>query len=166
MFTTIDHFTHSFESEIKNTVKMLDILTDESLSRPEHPDLRSLGRAAWHLVTVYPEMCNQFGIAIEGSTDKDLVPSSASRIKEAYLHYTGTVMDAIKKWTDADLQREDDMYGETWKRGFSLWVLMIHEIHHRGQMTILMRLAGLPVPGVYGPSREEWAEYGASPPSV
>ena len=36
-------------------------------------------------------------------------------------------------------------------------VLIRHQIHHRGQMTILMRQAGVVVPSVYGPSREETA---------
>jgi uncharacterized damage-inducible protein DinB len=30
-------------------------------------------------------------------------------------------------------------------------------------MTVLMRQAGLPVPGLYGPSKEEWAAMGMSP---
>ena len=41
-----------------------------------------------------------------------------------------------------------------------LSALIRHEAHHRGQMTVLMRQAGLTVPGVYGPSREEWVAYG------
>ena len=53
------------------------------------------------------------------------------------------------------------MYGEKWPRGMSLSALMAHETHHRGQMTVLMRQAGLPVPGVYGPAKEEWAAMGA-----
>jgi uncharacterized damage-inducible protein DinB len=47
-----------------------------------------------------------------------------------------------------------------------LTVLLRHEIHHRAQMTVLMRQAGLRVPGVYGPSREEWAAMQAQPPAV
>jgi uncharacterized damage-inducible protein DinB len=35
-----------------------------------------------------------------------------------------------------------------------------HQAHHRGQMTVLMRQAGLTVPGVYGPAREERAQWG------
>jgi uncharacterized damage-inducible protein DinB len=35
--------------------------------------------------------------------------------------------------------------------------LVRHLIHHRGQMSVLMREAGLIVPGVYGLSREETA---------
>ena len=52
------------------------------------------------------------------------------------------------------------MYGETWKRGRTLGALVNHQIHHRGQMTVLMRQAGLEVPGVYGPAKEEWGAYG------
>jgi len=41
--------------------------------------------------------------------------------------------------------------------------LITHQAHHRGQMTVLMRQAGLKVPGVYGPAREEWAAMGMPP---
>ena len=33
-------------------------------------------------------------------------------------------------------------------------------------MTVLMREAGLDVPGIYGPARQEWAAFGMQPPSV
>jgi uncharacterized damage-inducible protein DinB len=52
------------------------------------------------------------------------------------------------------------MYGQEWPRRLVLSGLMHHESHHRGQMTVLMRQAGLKVPGVFGPAREEWAAYG------
>jgi uncharacterized damage-inducible protein DinB len=58
------------------------------------------------------------------------------------------------------------MYGQTWARGETLQVLVVHQAHHRGQMTVLMRQAGLAVPGVYGPAREEWVGYGMSAPAV
>ena len=35
-------------------------------------------------------------------------------------------------------------------------LLIQHQAHHRGQLTVLMRQADLKVPGVYGPSKEEW----------
>jgi uncharacterized damage-inducible protein DinB len=52
------------------------------------------------------------------------------------------------------------MYGETWKKGFTLYCMVSHQTHHRGQITVLMRQAGLKVHGVYGPAKEEWAEMG------
>ena len=45
-----------------------------------------------------------------------------------------------------------------------LMTLINHQNHHRGQMTVLMRQAGLTVPGVYGPAKEEWAAAGMEAP--
>jgi len=55
------------------------------------------------------------------------------------------------------------MYGQEWMNAFSLWVEVGHQIHHRGQMTGLMRQAGLKIPGLYGPAREEWEAMGMKP---
>ncbi len=95
------------------------------------------------------------------------VPTSAAAIAAAYRAVSSAVAEAIEsEWSDDSLHVMDAMYGETWPRGMTLDVLIRHEIHHRGQMTVLMRQAGLAVPGVYGPSREEWAKLGMEPPSV
>ena len=69
--------------------------------------------------------------------------------------------EVSKNWTAETLLIEDDMYGETWSRGMTLFYLIAHQAHHRGRMTVLMRQAGLKVPGIYGPAREEWAAFGA-----
>jgi len=85
-------------------------------------------------------------------------------IADAYQGGAPAVERAVASaWTDADLPVEIDIYGDKWARGVFLRALIAHEIHHRAQMTVLMRQAGLKVPGVYGPSREEWTAYGMSP---
>ena len=70
-----------------------------------------------------------------------------------------------EKWTDATLLETDDMYGQRWPRGLSASILLQHEVHHRGQMTVLLRQAGAKVPGVCGPAKEEWAEFGMEAPA-
>ena len=72
-------------------------------------------------------------------------------------------MEATENWNDESLLESDEMYGDSWKRGTTLTILISHQAHHRGQMTVLMRQAGLLVPGVYGPSKEEWVSYGMEP---
>jgi uncharacterized damage-inducible protein DinB len=166
MFLTIDQFTAVWKGETAATLKLLSALTDDSLAKPDRPDVRSLGRAAWHIVTTYPEMCGLMGITFDSVTDKDSIPKSAEQIRQAYQKASETVLNNVSGWSDADLLKKDDMYGETWERGKSLWAFLAHEIHHRGQMTILMRLAGLKVPGLYGPSQEEWKQHGMEPPKV
>lgn len=156
MFTTTAEFTAAWKSEISKVEKLFDALTDDSLEQPRQDNIRTLGRVAWHIVTTLPEMCNRFGLMLDGPTEKDPIPTKASDIKKFYMSYAESIMKQVSSWSDADLQIEDDMYGETWKRGASLYIFLIHEVHHLGQMTVMMRLAGLPVPGIYGPSREEW----------
>jgi uncharacterized damage-inducible protein DinB len=64
---------------------------------------------------------------------------------------------ASKKLKDGQLASEVTFHGRTLPMVTMLSGLIRHQIHHRGQMTILMRQAGVVVPGVYGPSREETA---------
>ena len=73
------------------------------------------------------------------------------------------ISELKEKWTDDTLTESDNMYGEDWQRGTTLAILINHQAHHRGQLTVLMRQAGLSVPGVYGPSKEEWVAYGMEP---
>lgn len=49
---------------------------------------------------------------------------------------------------------------------FPLRCLVFHQIHHRGELIVLMRQAGLRVPGLYGPAKEDWATYGIPAPAI
>jgi len=166
MFTNIDNFCAVWKQETEATARLLENLTDASLSKPKMDNVRSVGRAAWHIVTTLPEMGEQIGIKVEGIKHTDPVPTKAGDIVSAYRKASKAILEAVRNWPETDLYIEDDMYGMAWKRGQSLWALIAHEIHHRGQLTVLMRLAGLPITGIYGPSQEEWAKHGMTPPQV
>lgn len=56
------------------------------------------------------------------------------------------------------------LYWSAIAKWFTFDVLIQHQNHHRGQMTVLMRQAGLPVPGIYGPAKEEWTTFGLEAP--
>jgi uncharacterized damage-inducible protein DinB len=147
------------------TRKIFSGLTDKSLSQSEADDHRTLGRMAWHIVQTIPDMANRTGLQMEGPSEDTPVPVSADEIKQAYDKAARTLARQINaNWNDETLGVVDDLYGQKWKRGATLYVLIKHEIHHRGQMTVLMRQAGLKVPGIYGPSKEEWTQFGMPEP--
>lgn len=167
MFTSIEDFLTDYQSEREGTLKILASLTDNSLTQSVAKDHRTVGRIAWHIVTSYPEMMGRVGFKIDKIGVDDPVPTISATIHEAYAAVSEQLVNQVKaNWTDAMLLDVVDMYGEKWKNGFTLEVLIRHEIHHRAQMTVLMRQAGLKVPGVYGPAYEEWTAYGATPPEV
>lgn len=164
MYTSISQFKKDWEYESDSTVKLLGNLTDESLNQKITPDGRSLGFLAWHLTQTIPEMMGLTGLKLDGPAHSDAVPASAKDIIEAYKKSSQSLIQQLEKnWNDEALTTEDEMYGEKWKKGLTLMYLMLHQAHHRGQMTVLMRQAGLKVTGVYGPSKEEWAAMGMKP---
>ena len=165
MFTTVEHFEKAFLNEAEGTQKIMDALTDDSLLQPVADGHWNLGRTAWHIVGAYSEVMSRTGLEFSTAKDDVPVPKSAEGIKTEYAKATKELLEQVKTgWDDATLQTEDDMYGEKWKRGTTLAILLNHEVHHRGQMTVLMRQAGLRVPGVYGPAKEDWAQYNMQPP--
>jgi uncharacterized damage-inducible protein DinB len=93
-----------------------------------------------------------------------LPPVKISDIIDTYKKAADSLLNEIKnKWTDESLLVESDMYGEMWQNGRTLASIISHQSHHRAQMTVLMRILGLPVIGVYGPAKEEWVTFGMEP---
>ena len=167
MIRKIDDFTHRWKQESETTQKALNALTDASLTQQVGSDHRTLGRIAWHLTGTIKEMMEKTGLHIDGPDENAPVPGSAKVIAEMYARSAKSLDEEIRKnWTDAALEKSDEMYGEKWARGETLMILILHQTHHRGQMNVLMRQAGLPVSGIYGPAREEWAQWQMQPPAV
>ena len=167
MIRTINDFEHLWSAEIESTQKVFKHLKNDSLTKVVHPDVRTLGRLAWHITTTIPEMTGKMGLKLAGPGEHDPIPATAKEILKGYSDAAISLLEEVKKnWTDATLEIVDDMYGEKWKRGFSLEGFIKHEIHHRGEMIVLMRICGLAVPCVYGPTRDEWAQYGMQAPEV
>lgn len=161
MFRTIDDFDRAWAHERESSLKVMRALTDASLNQSVAPGGRTLGRIAWHIVQTLTEMGGAAGLNVEGVEQEAPQPASAAAIADAYQSNSEAVARAVTTgWKDGDLPGEVEMYGEKWARGQALLALIAHEAHHRGQMTVLMRQAGIAVPGVYGPAREEWAAFG------
>lgn len=161
MYQSISEFVADWQNENKATQKLLDALSDESLNHRVYEGGRSIGRIAWHIVQTLPEMNSQAGLELDKTVMSQEVPTSAVEIAENYKKLANQLIEEIQnKWTDDKLSEVIEIYGEQWSRSRVLEVLIRHEIHHRAQLTVLMRQAGLKVPGLYGPSLEEWVNYG------
>lgn len=164
LIRSIDDFTAAWEHEAEATQKAFGALTDASLAQKVSPQGRSLGFIAWHITKTIPEMLGAAAVPVAGPAEDAPVPKSAREIADAYRKAAAAVGPAVKKaWTDAMLTETIPMYGQEWGRGQTLTAFLFHQAHHRGQMTVLMRQAGLKVPGFYGPAQEDWAAMGMQP---
>ena len=155
MFTTVRHFLVAWRAESEQTSRVLAELTDVSLAQPVAPGHRNLGELAWHVAVSVRGIAGQVGLKVDGPAKKDPMPDAAG-IAAGYHRAAQSLAHLVEtEFTDETLAKKDQVYGREWPRGLTLEVLLRHEIHHRGQMTVLMRQAGLRVPGVYGPSKDE-----------
>lgn len=166
MYRTVSDFIAEWEKEAVLTQNVLDGLTDDSLKQQVYQEGRTLGRIAWHLVTNIPEYLTEFGLTIRKEPYSAEVPTAAE-IAETFGRINIGVVKALEEqWTDDALERIQPFFGRQETNASILMGLIKHIVHHRGQMTVLMRQAGLKIPAVYGPSKEGWTERGVAVPPL
>jgi uncharacterized damage-inducible protein DinB len=165
MYVTISDFIKEWNREAMLTQNVLDGLTDESLKQQVYPEGRTLGRIAWHLTTNIPDYLTHFGLNIDGVKNAENVPTSAKEIAETFKEVSSLVAQIIEKqWTDQSIEQIQEAFGRQESNAQILMGLIKHIIHHRGQITVLMRQAGLKPFGVYGPPKEDWIHLGVENP--
>lgn len=167
MFVSLKEFAEEWKNEAVATQRILETLTDESLQQRVAKEHFSLGQLSWHLTVAVYNIMSQTGLSIESPGKQEDMPASAKEIANAYERISNVMLEAMMtEWTDKTLEESRMMFGQEWSIQMTLRALIQHQTHHRGQMTVLMRQAGLRVPGMYGPSKEEWAEMGMVSPQV
>lgn len=167
MYHTIADFVTTWQDEAENTEKILSALTDESLDKRLISGLRTIAQLVWHLLETAPEMLGHTGLKIDGPEYLSKPLKTVSELIKEHQKVVKSVAHEVQThWNNKSLHLTDQMYGEEWTRSQTLTALVDHLIHHRGQLTVFMRLAGLKVPGIYGPAKEEWAQYGMQAPNL
>jgi uncharacterized damage-inducible protein DinB len=164
MYVTVEDLIAEWKNEAVLTQKVLDGLTDEALLQQVYPEGRKLGRIAWHFVTNIPDYLTEFGVSVAKVSNPNEVPS-AKEIAATFNEVSSHVANALQEqWTDDSLKQIQNAFGRMESNATIFVGLIKHIVHHRGQVTVLMRQAGLPLPAVYGPSKEGWAQLGVTPP--
>jgi uncharacterized damage-inducible protein DinB len=158
MYISVAEFVEDWGRESASSLKVMRGLTDASLSQRSDPEANTLGKIAWHMVVMIGASGAAAGLQVVAPQRGTEPPASASRIADTFETAASTMGEqASKKLTDGQLASEISLWGRTMTIASVLQGLIRHQIHHRGQMTVLMREAGLTVPSVYGPAREETA---------
>jgi len=164
MYCSVSDFIAEWKNEAVLTQKVLDGLTDEALSQQVYSEGRTLGTIAWHFVTNIPDYLSEFGVSVAATQNPSEVPS-AKEIAETFKAVSSHVVSALQEqWTDDTLKQIQNAFGRMESNATIFMGLIKHIVHHRGQVTVLMRQAGLPIPAVYGPSKEGWVQMGMTPP--
>jgi len=157
----LETFVETWDREAENTLKLLKVLPATQYDFRPDASGRSLGELAWHLAE--GDAYISFGIE-KGQFSLDVKPPNIARprtvdgLAPGYERIHREATARIRQLTPADLDRSLPFFGGPRAIRSLLWdAILLHGIHHRGQLTLMCRLAGGSAPGLYGPNREETA---------
>ncbi|MFC4411757.1 DinB family protein [Chungangia koreensis] len=159
MYRKVNDFLTDWSNASEGTINVLDALTDEKLNQAIVEGHNTLGWLGWHLSGAIVYFAGQVGLEVNLDGDLKTVPTSAEEISNAYKKISADLKNAVEKLTDEQMVEEVDSHGQSVPRGALLRMMIDHQTHHRGQMTVLLRQAGLKVPGVMGPTKEDAVPY-------
>jgi uncharacterized damage-inducible protein DinB len=158
-----DALLAEFDHEMGTTRRLLDRLPDDRLSWRPHARSRSLGGLATHLASL-----PRWGEFILNSTVFDLAGAPPSEEEKRSRHELLEFFDGKVGTTRAWLDKTDAELAALWtlrRDGHEMFTLpraaafrsfvVCHSIHHRGQLSVYLRLNEIPVPAMYGPSADE-----------
>jgi uncharacterized damage-inducible protein DinB len=152
-----------FEEEMASTRRMLERVPETSLAWKPHDKSMTLGRLSSHVADL-PNRCSaivNFETFVRPSGYKPFLAETSPALLE---HFDGAVHEAREALTGL---KEDqlpvvwtiEMNGRTiasLPRAMALRrIFMNHLIHHRGQLSVYLRLLDAAVPGMYGPSADD-----------
>ena len=154
MYRTVDDFLADWKQSADGTLRVFEALTDDKLNVAIVEGHNSLGWLAWHLTGAAGAFAHFAGLTVDGIGHDDPQPTNAKTIAETYERIANEVAAEAGRLTDASLLDTVDSFTGQTERGRVLRGLIDHQHHHRGQMTVLLRQAGLTVPPVMGPTKE------------
>ncbi len=151
-----------FENEAGTTRRVLERVPSDKLAWQPHPKSMSLGVLALHVAASPGVIC---GWAAQDVTqfkgDPSPTPASTEEILAAHDRSVTTTKDILGKLGDEGLQgmwslkAGDNTLMTMPKAALVRAIVMNHWIHHRGQLSVYLRLLDVPVPSIYGPSADE-----------
>ncbi len=152
-----------FEHEIANTRRMLERVPAKAEFTP-HEKSMPMGKLAAHVAQLAG-----FGLTVLTAPHLDFSAGSYKPVAfESAEQIVGVLDEGAAKVRAALVKTPDESWNENWKLSFEGKTLfeasrflayralfLNHLVHHRAQLGVYLRLNGVPVPAIYGPSADE-----------
>jgi (2Fe-2S) ferredoxin/uncharacterized damage-inducible protein DinB len=161
MATTMQEILERYEHEHASTHAVIAAMPDAHASFRPHERSLSWAQLAWHVATTPLYYVSEvFKLPTRSGWDLDSAkpPTTTAALVQALDDFYQDVVDALGTKDDAWVGEMSDYHGQMKENRWILGHVIDHEIHHRGQMTVLLRLKDASVPMVYGPTADECNE--------
>ena len=154
-------FLHELNLEYPATKACLEKITESLFEYKPHPKSMTMGYLAL-LVAEIPLWIKHMVTdgEIDFATFKHASPKTNKELVEHFEENMAAARKALENSNDEDLQGDFTLKANgqvlyTSKKIIDIGVTLNHWVHHRGQLTVYMRLNDIPVPSIYGPSADD-----------
>jgi uncharacterized damage-inducible protein DinB len=157
-----DTMLMELDQEAQTTKRVLDRIPEDKLSWKPHPKAFSLGQLALHIASV-PASVTAAAVpdTMEVPNFSQPEPKSRQEVLDTFSKSLESARAALKKMDDArlnstwSLTKNGKVLMSVPRIAFLRSILMNHNYHHRGQLSVYLRMLDVPVPSIYGPSADE-----------
>jgi uncharacterized damage-inducible protein DinB len=163
MAMMVEPILREFKAETPATRRILERVSTDKLTWKPHEKSRTLGQLALHVANL-PGMAAKITDADEFSPNIGAPPTqvnSADDIRAAFEKNAAIFEERVATLTDEAAQGSWRLVVggkerfRTTKLGALRSNVLNHLYHHRGQLSVYLRLLDIPVPSVYGPTADE-----------
>jgi uncharacterized damage-inducible protein DinB len=152
----LNFLLRQIEEEFATTKKVLAALPEEQRDYRPHPIAKTALELAWHAAS--SDLWFLDGI-IRGqfaAEEPPAGPATVAQLRDQYDKGFVELVARLKALSDEQLMRRIPFFGvlDVPAVSYLLWML-VHTVHHRGQLSTYLRAMGAKVPSIYGGSADE-----------
>lgn len=157
-----DSILNEMDQEAQTTKRVLERVPEGKYSWRPHPKSFSLGQLALHIASVQG---NVAALAAQDTVEAPVFTQAEAKsrqeILDAFSKSLDDAKDALGKMDDARLMgnwtltKDGKTIMSVPRIGIVRSILLNHVYHHRGQLSVYLRMLDVPVPSIYGPSADE-----------
>ena len=160
----LDAMLKEFSAEAATTKKVLEQVPEDKLAWRPHQRSMSLGQLALHIANVPKAIANITKPDIFDISQSSFAAPEAQTLAEIHSAFEQTVRDVEQTLSDTNSATAQTnwhlMFGDKELQAIpriSVWrsLMLNHWYHHRGQLSVYLRLLDVPVPSIYGPSADD-----------
>ena len=158
-----DALLADYDHEMGTTRRLLERVPDDKLAWKPHDKSMSLGGLATHVSHIA-----SWGGSILNDPFFDLAEAPPNALEHTSRAAILALFDEVRARTRGWMDKSDGEYQSTWtlkRSGQQLFSMprvsafrsfvLHHIIHHRGQLSVYLRMHDVPIPAIYGPSADE-----------
>jgi uncharacterized damage-inducible protein DinB len=155
-----EQLANAYEREHATTRRVLAAFPPEKSELQPHPRAKSARDLAWLLVLEQRLAANAVAGTLDLSKAFTPAPPTFAEIVSAFDTASSEIVAALRRSSEEQLRGTTRFFVAPQTMGDIpnvefLWFLLHDHIHHRGQLSVYLRMADGKVPSIYGPSADE-----------